>query len=518
MSFETQTIVVLPTNWRQNINHNRNKEDKESNLISCEVSFLFPKNVEIIGDENAKWPYINGNLTILPGTPTRNNGEPLEEEIGYLTFHKGSKGESQFHKYRPLITAWIYIDKLSYSDLWEKVSHNRCENLLISFEVLGFSKEYDSFTIDAKWNVIDKCKLLIISAEFQYQYAISNDVKKPVSKIKANLKPDLIEKKKETLSKFLLIEKGINFSQYNKIIKEVANNVSNYSDSIGESADEFEQRLLDALAVVSNIRFAVNEDIHQNNLTCNGENETENSAEASNNGKEKSCHTLWFHADIKLSFWKGPESEYSRKILKDELFDCVTRYIQRPWMATGFLEWIMVDALVYDETREFGEAIKQISPKSILGFSWGYFADKGDMGKMMFKRGIYSLIGTIIKFFIFICAPIALAWRSFNRGDEQQAIFGLFAYFGLLFLVNVFNPKRKLKEDAQRNFQLFTKMTDAYSQLHGYPSSAKFIRERLVSVANEGAVWPNPIFVILDYALKRGSDLWIDEDRNKYIE
>lgn len=187
----------------------------------------------------------------------------------------------------------------------------------------------------------------------------------------------IIKKKNEFLKEKLLpVERSYFYSQYNMILKQIADKISEYSIEMNEDEDDFENRLYDAFEIVRLMKTAVKIENEQEL-----EEETKN-IDLQGETTKKEDHEIWVHGNIQQAFYQGFESEHSKKIDREWLTEIAIKYLHRPWVENELLEWILVDSLMFGELVGVGESIKQYSPKGLFNLNENYYAAKGNIKEM----------------------------------------------------------------------------------------------------------------------------------------
>lgn len=333
---------------------------------------------------------------------------------------------------------------------------------------------------------------------------------------------DIIQKKNAFLEKHLLSEKALRpfGSQFNQIVKQVANKVARFSIESKEDKLQFEDRLWDAYEIIYETKHGILFSIEDNN-------ELEES-QGKNKKATKEDHVIWRHGNILETFNQGYEFEYSKEVDRDYITHQAIKYLQRPWMENELLEWIFVDSLIFSEVRGYGEKIKRYSPKAsfknIKKEMKNYHAAKGnvkEMEKLKIKQ-YFSSIGN--KFFGFFIFPLFIAYFSYYNFSPQWAVIGSVVYFGLLisFLLVLFTVRffAKNKNDQVREIkqhaELLYDMINVYEILKSGTISPKYFREKLYEASIKGAVWPSSVFIIVDHAIERNPALWNAPASSRY--
>jgi predicted negative regulator of RcsB-dependent stress response len=367
------------------------------------------------------------------------------------------------------------------------------------------------FVTDLRWDVSKNRYVTIKSVEFAISYPERSDIDDIAKKIATRREGDksIDSVLKERLNKVLLKESGsrAKYSQYNALIKEIAPKVAQYSKSIGEDSFQFEHRLHDAFDVLKSIRFATNQDVR--------ESAEKDELEENEFPPE---HIVWHHGDTVRVFREGYNSEHSRKVEVDSLEEEAFKYLMRPWMESEFLEHLIVDALIFAEVTTFGESVKQSMPSG-LGSLWDsinydfYYSVHGDVEKMTWKHLKYGLAKLALKTGFVTGIPIIAGWYFWSRGYHDQVTLVGLVYSAIVIAVLLMKKvMRQLRGQQpspyEKKYELWQKMFRAYALLQKQVVSPTYLRDQLLAVAKEGAIWPSAIFAVLDHAIKRNPAIW----------
>ena len=108
---------------------------------------------------------------------------------------------------------------------------------------------------------------------------------------------------------------------------------------------------------------------------------------------------LWEHQSLDNAFMEGRLAVCNIGVNTDQLNEIACDLIWKRWLRLDELEWVIVDALVFREVFEFGEALKQgFGPRDRANFAegrlspgmfsqgWAYFAAEGNPRNMVLKR------------------------------------------------------------------------------------------------------------------------------------
>jgi len=137
--------------------------------------------------------------------------------------------------------------------------------------------------------------------------------------------------------------------------------------------------------------------------------------------------------------------------------------------------------------------------------------------KDYFEEWGHKLVG-------FFAIPFLIAFITYHYFSNEWAIIGSVFYFGLLIILffvrcifRLFFRKIKTQERTiKKNAELFYAMHSVYEILKEGTISPKYFREKLYETKKSGAIWPSPVFMIVDHAVKKNLVIWNSPESWKY--
>ena len=312
--------------------------------------------------------------------------------------------------------------------------------------------------------------------------------------------------------------------QLGRVIDQVADRVLAHCRSVGEDRDALITKLFYALNVVTTAKWVLTPVPDENERTAGERKLSDEMWEAK---RKWLARLIWSRRDLDQLFRRGTVSREAKPIDKRSLVSIVAKYLERPWMENGFLEWAFVDALVSEETRAFGEHIKGLDPKT-GGFSFAatmaYMQAEGDIQKIYWRRLRNSLVSTAVKLAFAVVLPVAALWWEWTRGDQQWAAWGTIGYAALVVLSiaralgrRVIRLLRPAKPSYTELLELYAEMARVYRQLEGPVINPSMLRDALHKSQEKGAVWDVSVFSLIDRIVARDPSVWtISEDLVQY--
>lgn len=517
MLFDSNEIVMNETTftfclnkWQLSSSIERNESDNITGTqeLSLIGKFSYPKRrsefgtsmLEFILDED-EIPIedVDVAFSFLAGKmiPILGNGSPLPEGIGKLIYH-GKTRESN-----PLFCGWCQIPETDFNNLRATLFQKQIE-MQIQIEAIGIRIEYQTVGIK-KYLKSDQSDVIITSVTLE------------MNELASDHRNRIIQRKKEFLKEKLLpTDHSFFHSQYNNVLKQVAEKTAEFSIKSEEDEDEFKNRLWDAFEIITDITSAIS--------FPGKEEEESDDTKSEEKPITKHDHAIWFHGNVQNAFYRGYESEHAKKVDKECMTEQAVKYLHRPWMENELLEWVLVDSLMYREIIGFGESIKKYSPKGFLNLNENYYVAKGNIEEMQkenIKDYFENLGNKFIGFFVF---PLFIAFLSYRYFSKEWSVIGSVAYLCLLtfffFIRGIFRfvtRKGKKQETAiEKNAELFDAMNGVYEILKEGTISPKYLREKLYEASKKGAVWPAAVFMVVDHAVKRNPAIWHSPESWKY--
>lgn len=238
---------------------------------------------------------------------------------------------------------------------------------------------------------------------------------------------------------------------------------------------------------------------------------------------EANRHKLWWHGNPELAFEEGFQSSNVRFINQEALALYAIDYLKLSWFIDEELEWMMVDALVFNEVCRFGEALKEHMYQTYLGHGLStllnYHITKGTsvaLRKYVAKHKRNNLIKSIFTYGIIPFVVYGLIYTIYQPSTANNLGLIYIAFLaGALSLTKVlsqFLRPIQHSETVERFIAMWPELTGAYGVLAMHPRNPIYIKAILLSAVNKGAIWNSVIFALLERALERNRILWESQD------
>jgi hypothetical protein len=299
------------------------------------------------------------------------------------------------------------------------------------------------------------------------------------------------------------------WSQFNVMAEEIGEKVLAESMRLGETEGQFCCRMSDAYDILWSTRYVLN--IHKSGR------------ETDQDQKE---HTVWFRKNPKDALYQSYESESFINFDEPALWDKVATYMERPWLQRSFLEWVFVDAMIYLEVCQFGNAIKRdIFPgkRDFLGRNVAYWKTEGDLEKMKVIYLKIQLIRDGWKFALGIVFPIVIVLCLLYFGKSWLAAVGSFSFafsFILYMIIRIgILTYRRLtgwKDPVTKAMELWTQMANVYELVKGPIINPIMLRDALLKTKELGAIWPQAIYSLVERIIARDPTAWVVSERYAY--
>lgn len=160
-------------------------------------------------------------------------------------------------------------------------------------------------------------------------------------------------------------------------------------------------------------------------------------------------------------------------------------YLGNQWMKSKTLEWILIDAILFAETVEFGKVVNDVPAQkffSILGRSvW-------ETVKFAFSEGL---------------ALVITAFVSSIIDSTQGTVFWI--AFATITIIRWLRPMRfeQIKAKAKNRILLFEMIGVYESKMKSYSFNPRLLRELIYDLEKKGAVYSPWVYHLLDRIIVR---------------
>jgi hypothetical protein len=212
-----------------------------------------------------------------------------------------------------------------------------------------------------------------------------------------------------------------------------------------------------------------------------------------------------FRAGLDHIYWSSIEKEEMNLIARDYL--CLG-------LESAHLEWVIVDALIYAEVRNFAESVKRFAPSFFSAVSRaGDVAETGgNMARVAIRQMWRNLLFTGARAAIFLAAPGYFAFTAYGRGDVTTAALSATAGVAAWLLWPRIAKALGLaavqpNTEYERRVSLLSEMAIAYTEVKlDRPPSV--VLAALGRAASKGAAWEGSAVSLLIHADARRPVMW----------
>jgi hypothetical protein len=212
---------------------------------------------------------------------------------------------------------------------------------------------------------------------------------------------------------------------------------------------------------------------------------------------------FWRHQDLVGFMEKALLEERVQPVFIGSVKSAADKYIRSPWLQNPFLDWVLMDALMFGETAIFMHEVM----RTRFGFSYLTFG-------MTWKARLYRACMLPVSFALGWIAPAAFLWWL-SSSYPQTALWSAVAYYGLSFIlllrlaiIKVMYRLREGKFPQRRISDLIDTMAAAYFQLREETIHVPSLKAALDKAHDMGASWPPQVYAILDLVAAKSASSW----------
>jgi hypothetical protein len=215
---------------------------------------------------------------------------------------------------------------------------------------------------------------------------------------------------------------------------------------------------------------------------------------------------LWSHLKPEFAFSQGSKSDHFREVDQQLLGQAIERYMRSPWLANDVLEWMMVDALVYQDVVSFGETIK----RDVKGLKETLHAPHASHRA---RRVALHAVGVCGELSAFVAGPVVVAALTPLFISSRlvlwipPAALACVVIYANVAILRALRRKSR-KKLISKSLAKWSAMSAAYRSLEGPLVSIGQVRHELKKAAARGANWSAQTFALLAYAEARGVRTW----------
>jgi hypothetical protein len=180
---------------------------------------------------------------------------------------------------------------------------------------------------------------------------------------------------------------------------------------------------------------------------------------------------------------------------KGALSQVAAEYLSKPEIRTDRLDWIFLDAIVFQELDAFAEHV--ISTRGGTGVNWAAtFAGDSEL-KYYGLSLLFWVIGVAVGYVV----PLALCYYLFTHDHELAGgtVLGIWALL-LVWRIATYPFRWRARRRATK---LLTHLIELYNQLGGNTINPRRWKQLLEAAAADGVVLDGAVFTIIDRAIAR---------------
>jgi len=290
-------------------------------------------------------------------------------------------------------------------------------------------------------------------------------------------------------------------SQWDIYLAEMAEGVLRLVLENGGDEDQLAEKLADAHSILWNIKATIKANPDRQSYQKLTDEQFEKL-------RERIHAVIWTHGDPQRALTDGYTSDKHLQFERGDLWHQIAKYLERPWLQSPALEWLLVDAMIYHELVQFADAIKLEMPGG------GYFKAEGNLEKMNLIRIKWRLRVLAVKAAIFLGTPAVAVWWAFKQGNADAAFVSGAAYIALMIVWTIWERVRRLvwkpkKSQHETALELWGEMSNVYKLLNPPIINPTLVKEALIKTKEKGAVWDTAAYTLVERAIARDPHAWI---------
>jgi hypothetical protein len=290
-------------------------------------------------------------FTIRAHTPASEIG--AEGRIGWLRYDPPWEADELGGKQDAQLCVVLVVAREQFADLWERGPGRIPQRIFV--EVEGFRDEYEYTPGDKIWelNPAENAEVWIRACTFQnIADRVTNDAYLR-QEGRFRYRGDQVigfGDVRALMERHTREHHDSKKPQHSAILKDLYACIGREFMQRGEaSRSELDEEFANVEQLVNSLDLALNRQAIKEVEEADGRRE--------NPSKERLW--IWRRGNPVTVFPEGLKSTARRTVDRGELNDVTLSYLQKSYLRSDLLEWIIVDAFVLYEIQEFGETIKQ---------------------------------------------------------------------------------------------------------------------------------------------------------------
>jgi hypothetical protein len=203
--------------------------------------------------------------------------------------------------------------------------------------------------------------------------------------------------------------------------------------------------------------------------------------------KGRKANVLWAHREVNLFKMGHDPIDLDFESLKA----AAAEYLTRPAVQCAYLDWLVLDALVFYEVSLFSHKMlaTRFGTKRI---EWAFIFGPRSPTVYWTARLAFWLVGAVVLFAV----PLYFAFRALAEQNQGPALWlaAIPAVVTISRALGFFGRRRVARE----NTMLLGKMTAVYQHLGSQTISPRRMRELIDDAAKAGVVFDGAVFALVD--------------------
>jgi hypothetical protein len=195
---------------------------------------------------------------------------------------------------------------------------------------------------------------------------------------------------------------------------------------------------------------------------------------------------VWVHSKIMDLILNAKLDWGALPYLSNEQLESVAQtYTINPWMQSPLLEWLLIDALLFNETVAYAKMLPNLP---VQKYFLSLFRSFLKLTRLLLSEG----------FFLALTAFVS------NLIDETHGI-AFWIIFATITLGRWLHPIKAQGEiERQKSKRLLADMLSVHERLYRIDFNARLLRDLLYNLENRGTVYSHALFNVLDKRIARG--------------
>ncbi len=204
---------------------------------------------------------------------------------------------------------------------------------------------------------------------------------------------------------------------------------------------------------------------------------------------------IWFHMSTEVI--QGEDMENLPGIDYQSLSETASSYLSNSWMQHDYIDWILLDSLIYAEIKDFRE--QHLMGATYGDLNWSYAFHEGDSNKQMWTEFLLPKVIFSLRYII-PATTIAILFY-FNLEKTTVIVGAIYALYLLLRLVcwpKRNSQKREITLRKNKSEKIYEWMGRVYVCCSTPIISPGVIRKMLYDGAEDGRLFNGVVYALVD--------------------